>query len=138
MPGGDRGPGSTAVRILRRRGLRCQIAAHRMLRWRNDLKKGIACGRVNAMPCSTLRTPHVVATCPKPLRCALFCLLSMLANVPAAPADDKAEDGLPQARKLLLGGHYAEAEEAYAALAEMAPVEASVGVAQSQISTGRQ
>lgn len=68
----------------------------------------------------------------RPLAIGATLLVCLAARCCAA--DIEADTG--GARKLLLAGHYAEAEEAYAALAGEAPVAAAIGVARAQASRG--
>lgn len=65
------------------------------------------------------------------------CWTVVLLLLAAAPAGAPAAEELASARKLLLTGKYAEAEEAYRKLAADEPVAAAVGLARCQASTGQ-
>ncbi len=66
-----------------------------------------------------------------------FCLpLSIAAAAHCAAALGAPPDALPAANRLLWGGKYAEAAEAYEKLLESSPVAAGIGLARTQVATG--
>lgn len=69
-------------------------------------------------------------------RVGVGCLIVVLGLAPARPC--QADDASPQrqALGLLLTGNYAEAEDAYRALATTAPLEAAIGLARVAVETG--